>query len=131
MAFRVYVPAPTAQIHFDAINNELRRWLAGEVQRDAIRYAPVDTGWLKTHIEVQDDARRVVATGAGTPPDADVPAYVEYGTRPHEIPNAFGWGITVHHPGTHAQPFLRPAAYRRRRIPPTAVHGIPGLVVRS
>jgi len=118
---KVYVPAPTAQAHIDAIQSELRHWLAEEVAHDARRYAPIDTGYLSTHIVVSDDATRVVALGAGLPPNADAPAYVEYGTRPHPIPNAFGWGITVHHPGTEAQPYLRPAAYKRRRIPPWVV----------
>lgn len=118
---RAYVPAPGADAHIAAIRSELRKWLAGEVAKDARRYAAVDTGYLSTHIVVADDATRVVALGAGTPPNRDAPAYVEYGTRPHEIHNAFGWGITAHHPGTPAQPFLRPAAYKRRRIPPSVV----------
>lgn len=118
---RVYVPAPTAQAHIDAIREDIRKWLAGEVAGDARRYAPVDTGYLHTHIIVTPDASRVVALGAGTPPNEQAPAYVEYGTPPHTIHNAFGWGITVHHPGTKAQPFLRPAAYKKRRIPPWVV----------
>ena len=123
MAFRAVVPAPTAEAHIDAIEDDLRAWLAGVVARDARRYAPRDTGYLKTHgIEVSPDNRRVTATGAGMPPNADAPAYVEYGTRPHLIPNAFGLGFTVMHPGTEAQPFLRPAAYRKRAIPPWVVH---------
>ena len=122
MAFRVYVPAPTAQAHIDAIQDDLREWLAGAVAKDARRYAPRDTGYLKTHgIQVTHDNHRVTAIGAGMPPNADAPAYVEYGTRAHDIPNAFGYGITVRHPGTEAQPFLRPAAYRKRRIPPWVV----------
>lgn len=130
MAFRVYVESPLADVHIDAIQRDLRHWLAEAVQKDAVRYAPVDTSYLKTHIEIQDDARRVVATGAGIPPNKDAPAYVEFGTRAHDIPNAFGWGITVRHPGTEAQPFLRPAAYRRRAIPPWVVHSRASLADR-
>lgn len=131
MAFEVVVPAPTAQAHIAAIQEDLRAWLASVVARDARRYAPVDTGYLKTHgIVVSPDNRRVTAIGAGMPPDKDAPAYVEYGTRPHMIPNAFGLGITVHHPGTEAQPFLRPAAYRKRAIPPWVVHARSNLADR-
>lgn len=119
---RIYVEAWDAQIHIDEIRDDIRHWLAGEIQTDAQRFAPVDTGYLSTHIEIHDDAHRVVATGAGVPPNEDAPAYVEFGTRPHLIHNAFGIpGYTVQHPGTPAQPYLRPAAYKRRRIPPSAV----------
>jgi hypothetical protein len=122
MAFRVYVESPLADVHVDAIEADLRKWLADAVATDARRYAPRDTGFLKHHgIVVAPDNRRVTAIGAGMPPNADAPAYVEYGTRPHPIPNAFGLGITVQHPGTDAQPFLRPAAYRNRAIPPWVV----------
>lgn len=121
---RIYVPHPLAQVHIDGIRTDLRRWLAEEIAADARRYAPVDTGYLHTHIHPTHDSHRVTATGAGMPPNADAPAYVEYGTRPHDIPNAFGWGFTAHHPGTRAQPYLRPAAYTRRVVPPSAVHSI-------
>lgn len=46
-------------------------------------------------------------------PTADYGADVEYGTQPHDIPNAWGRGITVHHPGTAPQPYMRPAFERR------------------
>ena len=121
MARRVYIETPSAQIHIDEIAADIREWLADEVASDARRYAPVDTGYLSTHIWPSHNNTRVTASGAGMPPNADAPAYVEYGTRPHDIPNAFGWGITVRHPGTHAQPYLRPAAYTRRRVPPSVI----------
>jgi hypothetical protein len=121
VAHATYVEAPTAQIHIDEINDNLRNWLAGEIAADARRYAAVDTGYMATHIVVEEDGHKVTALGAGIPPNRDAPAYVEYGTRPHLIPNAFGWGITVRHPGTRAQPFLRPAAYKPRRIPPSVI----------
>jgi hypothetical protein len=130
VAFRVYVESPNAQIRIDEIRDDLRHWLAGEVARDARRYAPYDTGYLKSHIVVSPDASRVTALGAGIPPNKDAPAYVEYGTRPHPIPNAFGLGFTAQHPGTEAQPFLRPAAYRRRTIPPWVVRARSSLADR-
>lgn len=129
MVLQVYIEDPTAQAHFDAIRVDILQWLAQAVARDARRYAPVDTGYLKTHINPHYDLEltpfraRVVAEGAGMPPDEDVPAYVEFGTRPHDIPNAFGMGFTAHHPGTDPQPFLRPAAYTKRRVPEWVVRG--------
>lgn len=118
---RAYVPTATAQIHIDEIRRDIRIWLAEEISRDAKRYAARDTGYMKAHIGPTHDHTRVTAPGAGMPPNADAPAYVEFGTRPHLIPNAFGLGITVQHPGTEAQPFLRPAAYTKRRVPPSVV----------
>lgn len=119
---RIYVEHPLTQIRIDEIRTDIRKWLAEEIASDARRYAPVDTGYLSTHIEPTDDHTRVTALGAGMPPDSDAPAYVEYGTQPHEIPNAFGWGFTAHHPGTKAQPYLRPAAFTRRVVPPSVIH---------
>jgi hypothetical protein len=76
---------------------------------DAVRNAPVDTGELK--------ASGYVDHGAGVVGfRADHAAAVELGARAHEIPNAWGRGITVHHPGTKAQTYLRPAVYRARRL---------------
>jgi hypothetical protein len=117
----VYVEFPGAEAHIAAISADLLEWLAGSVASDARRYAPIDTGYLSTHIWPSHNNSRVVASGAGMPPNADAPAYVELGTRPHPIPNAFGLGFTVMHPGTEAQPYLRPAAYTKRRIPPSIV----------
>jgi hypothetical protein len=109
-------------VHIAAIERNIRHWLADEIARDIRVLAPVDTGYMKTHVVVVLDATRVRVLGAGIPPNKDAPVYVEYGTRPHDIPNAFGWGITVRHPGTRAQPFIRPAAYRKRPIPPWVIH---------
>lgn len=130
MATRVYIPSPGADIHIAAIQRDLRLWLADVVARDVRIFAPVDTAYMKTHVVVEDDGRRVHVLGAGIPPNVEVPAYVEYGTRPHDIPNAFGFGFTAHHPGTQAQPFMRPAAYRRRAIPPWVVQARANLADR-
>jgi hypothetical protein len=46
---------------------------------------------------------------ATTPQGHPYPLDVEFGTRPHTIPNAFGRGEPVQHPGTTAQPFMRPS----------------------
>lgn len=66
--------------------------------------APVDTGALKNSIGVDVSG---LSFEAG--PTAFYGDFVEQGTAPHLIPNAFGWGITVHHPGTPAEPYLAPA----------------------
>lgn len=121
MAQRAYVEAPNAQIHIDEIRDDVRHWVAGEIARDARRFAARDTGYMADHIVISDDATRIDVLGAGLPPNAEAPAYVEFGTRGHWIPNAFGYGITVWHPGTAPQPFLRPAAYRKRSVPPWVV----------
>lgn len=108
-----------------------------EVAEDARRLVPVDTGELKESIsEVPPTDRpygRVevgdLETGLG-----DYWASVEYGSGPHDIWSHGIWirperpwplrnaetgevfGLHVHHPGTPAQPFLRPALYVRRRL---------------
>lgn len=42
----------------------------------------------------------------------------ELGAGPHEIPNAFGSGHPVMHPGNAPQPYLRPALERLRPLIP-------------
>lgn len=70
----------------------------------AQQLAPVDTGALKNSIGVDVEG---LSFEAG--PTVSYGDFVEQGTAPHLIPNAFGWGITVHHPGTPAEPYLAPA----------------------
>lgn len=78
---------------------------------------PVDTGELRESLSVRVEGDRVLVG-----PTASHAAYVEFGTAPHEIrPKKDGgtlrWtqgGVTyyakvVRHPGTKAQPFVRPA----------------------
>lgn len=94
--------------------------LADDIADDARRFAPVDTGHLKSSIRVHTigpTSRRIHA-------HAEYAAWVELGTRPHIIrPNskkALHWPGArhpvkiVHHPGTRAQPYLRPALFMRR-----------------
>jgi hypothetical protein len=50
-----------------------------------------------------------VGPTATTPDGHPYPMDVEFGTRPHEIPGAFGREGSVQHPGTEAQPFIRPS----------------------
>lgn len=47
------------------------------------------------------------ATEAGAQATADYAAAVHEGARPHTIPNAFGRGEPVEHPGNEPNPWLR------------------------
>jgi HK97 gp10 family phage protein len=90
----------------------------GVVYRDEIvATAPRDTGAMAGRVDVQAGAKkngRVYAHVAVRDPKAHL---VEYGTRPHDIkprssPSLFFAGIfrkLIRHPGTKAQPFVRPA----------------------
>lgn len=91
------------------------------IEGDAQRFVPVDTGELRDSIEqevVSTETRRVWARA---PHAMDV----EFGTRAHVIEpdqkQALAWPggahpvARVNHPGTKAQPYLRPALYRKRR----------------
>lgn len=98
------------------------RQTALDVKDTAERLAPKDTGELSNNIVVRTDSsgRYVVEARA------DHAADVEYGTKPHLItPNEKqvlkfeSGGDTVYtpyakHPGTDAQPFLRPALNRHQ-----------------
>lgn len=93
--------------------------VATAVYRDARRHCPRDTGELKASIKLFN-AGRTWYVSVGT----DHWRHVEYGTRPHVIRSHGSWplrsadgevfGPVVHHPGTAASPFMRPAIYRTR-----------------
>lgn len=89
------------------VATRVRNNFLDDCKPDAERLAPVDTGDLYLSIDVDHGAGQLVARV----PHA---AAVEMGSAPHDIPNAFGRGVTVHHPGGPAQPYLRPAVYRTR-----------------
>jgi hypothetical protein len=93
---------------------------AEDVASDARRYCPVDTGDLVGSIRARGN---VVWVGT------DHWAPTEYGSRPHLIVSHGPWplrnretgqvfGRVVHHPGTPAQPFMRPAVYMQRGLRP-------------
>ena len=79
---------------------------------------PVDTGHLRRSLGIRVIGDRVII---GPDPElADYGAYVEFGTRPHEIRPKEQGGVlafrangrmvyarVVQHPGTKAQPFVR------------------------
>lgn len=91
--------------------------LASEIGQDITRAAPVERGTLTRSVQVR--ANRVYITAPHW-------HFVEYGTRPHTIrarPGGALWWpgarhpvAEVRHPGTRAQPFIRPAAYKQRRL---------------
>ncbi len=68
--------------------------------------APVESGTLRNSISTDIDDNGL---GFEVGPTVEYGGYVEEGTAPHLIEDAFGWGITVHHPGTPPQPYLGPA----------------------
>ncbi|NUR66134.1 MAG: HK97 gp10 family phage protein [Streptomyces sp.] len=89
-----------------------------DVQNEARRRAPVDTGRLRSSIvsRVEGGGRSL---GYVVGSNVNYAAAVEYGTAPHVIkpkykqalywPGAAHPVAQVNHPGTAAQPFLRPA----------------------
>jgi hypothetical protein len=110
---------PSADAHLDAALAHAMGRVVQAIAADAQRLVPVNTGRLKGSIqwEVSGTTGRV---------STDVPywKYVEYGTAPHVITpktkRALYWEGAAHpvarvnHPGTAAQPFLRPALLTHR-----------------
>ncbi|MFE3169329.1 HK97 gp10 family phage protein [Streptomyces sp. NPDC059224] len=89
-----------------------------DVQNEARRRAPVDTGRLRSSIVSRTEGGgRSLGYVVGS--NVNYAAAVEYGTAPHVIvpknrkalywPGAAHPVAKVNHPGTAAQPFLRPA----------------------
>jgi hypothetical protein len=75
--------------------------VAGEVFQNIITapFFPFRTGnlkWNATSLLVSNNSFAIVFN----PDKAFYVHFLEYGTRPHLIPNAFGRGITVLHPGS-------------------------------
>jgi hypothetical protein len=117
----VVVMAPGWELKLEAYVAKAMDRLADDIAADARRFAPVGTtGHLKSSIRVHKSgptSRRIHA-------HAPYAAFVELGTRAHVIrPNskkALYWPGARHpvakviHPGTRAQPYLRPALFLRR-----------------
>jgi phage gpG-like protein len=122
----------SAQINTRAYERGLRRYFGRmsddvaravertriDVQNEARRRAPVDTGRLRSSIVSRaEGSGRSVGYVIGT--NVNYAAAVEYGTSPHVItpknkralywPGAAHPVAKVNHPGTAAKPFLRPA----------------------
>jgi HK97 gp10 family phage protein len=89
---------------------------ANYIKADMEARVPVRTGRLRQSIEVKVFTDRVVIG-----PDTEYAAYVEFGTKPHVIrprnKKALSFYVggqrivvtKVNHPGTKAQPYVRPA----------------------
>lgn len=100
--------------------------MVDDIADDASRYAPYDTGRLESEI----DARRIDDTAWRVHSHAPYTLWVEYSTRAHEIKARPGGLLVwtdpisgakfsakrVWHPGTTAQPFLRPALFQERAL---------------
>jgi hypothetical protein len=107
------------EAHLGAAIDHLMDHLGGLVEDDARNMAPKRTGKLAASIrhEVNDGVFRVGS-------DLDRTAWVEEGTAPHVIRPKNGKALfwegaehpyaLVNHPGTRAQPFLRPALFTKR-----------------
>ncbi|OKI04929.1 hypothetical protein A6A06_09545 [Streptomyces sp. CB02923] len=129
---RYFDTSASARINTRAYERGLRRYLGRmsddvrkavertgtDVQNEARRLAPVDTGRLRSSIVArQTGGGRRVGYEVGT--NVNYAAAVEYGTAPHVIvpknKKALAWPGAAHpvtkvnHPGTAARPFLRPA----------------------
>ena len=105
----------------EAVDDMIHR-VGDDITTDMRRIVPVDTGQLRSTIKVRH-LRLKCRIDVGT----DYWAHVEYGTRPHEIRSKGPWplrnrrtgqvfGRRVWHPGTRAQPFIRPSVYRLRDV---------------
>jgi hypothetical protein len=95
---RAYEEDPRAVEHIVALQAHMVEPIAEMIATDAVRYAPVDTGKLKSRI----DAHKVTERHWRVVANTEYAAAVERG---HLTPA-----------GTHvpAQPYLRPAAYKNR-----------------
>lgn len=79
--------------------------IAATAQHNLIANDSVDTANLLNSMSVS-----VRDLDAEIGPTADYGGFVEEGTDgPYPIENAFGWGITVMHPGNAPKPYLGPA----------------------
>jgi hypothetical protein len=103
---------PDLSDHVGMIRAKLLKRFGDAVAKDAQRIAPVDTGLLKSEISANDTGSRVTA-------NTDYAAPVEFG---HRVVVSSEYGQGYHHTpeGTEtfvpAQPYLRPAAYRKRDL---------------
>jgi hypothetical protein len=98
--------------------------LGPDIARDAKRYCPEKTGALQESIEHHLEDGDLIVSATGGADGRTYAAYVELGTRPHEIrpsskralhwPGAAHPVAVVHHPGTRPQAFLRPALFTER-----------------
>jgi len=109
----------------DIIHDKVTEPITNAVFRDVVRYTPVDTGDLVSHVgkETTPLVGRIFVRGS----NAQKMIWVEYGTAPHIIraknkkvladrEKGEIYGKTVHHPGTRAQAPMRRALYKARSL---------------
>lgn len=112
--------ADDARANIDAAITHLLERLAFEIEADAKAACPVKTGRLAASIEHEVNGQ-VARIGSNVP----YAGIVELGSGPHIIRAVRArvlanretgeiFGPVVHHPGTPAQPYLRPALLRTR-----------------
>jgi len=108
---------PALRVELDEAIQPILDQVAAEVEQDIKRNAPVDSGELVRSVRRRGNIITISAPHWH---------FVEYGTEPHIIrprtKQALWWPGARHpvkmvrHPGTQAQPFIRPAALRQRRL---------------
>lgn len=113
---------PDGIADLEAVAARITRNMAHDVAQDARRRVPIDTGELRASIRTGRVTPQHWRVWVGT----DHWAPTEYGSAPHII-RSHGpyslhnretgdyFGRSVRHPGTPEQPFMRPAAYTKRR----------------
>ena len=118
------VPDPKGLARIAELARDFHEDVVEDMADESRRLAPVDTGQLRENISVEradgDDLQIVSRRPIGP---SGVPLFIEFGTRPHTIEpedrEALSWPGAGHpvkrvnHPGTRAQPYLRPPMYRR------------------
>ena len=119
----VVVLDPDAFLKIQNLADRCVENVTDDVEKDAKRYVPIDTGELRASIHqfhFVGTAKIFVGTDHWAP--------TEYGSRPHIIRAHGDYALAnretgfyarsgvVHHPGTPEQAFMRPALYQRRHI---------------
>lgn len=123
MAAATIRPNPAGIAGLYRLYDRIHDWIVDKVEDDAVLMAPVRTGAMMLSIR----SRKVAPLHSQVVVGTDHWQYVEYPTSPHVIrprpPNqALFWPGAPHpvqmvnHPGTQAQPFMRPALYQRRTL---------------
>lgn len=107
------------QKYDDAVHSNLLVPVAEAVLDDAKRHCPVDSGDLKDSLGIV-----YTSSGARIGSPLSYAAATELGSGPHiirskgpySLSDGHGnyFGRVVHHPGTPAQPYLRPALFKKR-----------------
>lgn len=123
MADAIIIEDPAWKSHArDALGHFINRELIETIAADMRRDVPVDTGDLLESIRTEGNQIWVGDFAKGVTYWADV----EFGTKPHMIfpvnAKVLHWtdaqgehfAKSVRHPGTKAQPYIRPNFYRYR-----------------